>query len=194
MPGHAPNAGGLGSIPGQGTRSHMLQLKILHSATKTGCSQINTLKKKNQSLSLTGHISSTQQPHMAGDHHIGCCRQRTCPSFQKVLSDGPIEKIMSGDTDPFPPHPLPVCRAEYRHSMHTWLFFSFWSKILCSIFRSFLVSGFFSFLDRGGALVFFFFFPGRTRALLASTPFNVSLSEKICSPDPQPWRLDSEDA
>ncbi|TEA40834.1 hypothetical protein DBR06_SOUSAS19710043, partial [Sousa chinensis] len=38
---HAPNAGGLGSIPGQGTRSpmpqlrvHMLQLKILHTATK----------------------------------------------------------------------------------------------------------------------------------------------------------------
>ena len=25
---HAPNAGGLGSIPGQGTRSHMLQLSV----------------------------------------------------------------------------------------------------------------------------------------------------------------------
>ena len=25
---HAPNAGGLGSIPGQGTRSHMLQLRV----------------------------------------------------------------------------------------------------------------------------------------------------------------------
>ena len=24
----APNAGGLGSIPGQGTRSHMLQLRV----------------------------------------------------------------------------------------------------------------------------------------------------------------------
>ena len=38
---HAPNAGGPGSIPGQGARSHMpqvrvcmLQLKILHAATK----------------------------------------------------------------------------------------------------------------------------------------------------------------
>ena len=33
---HAPNAGGLGSFPGQGTinRSHMPQLKILHAATK----------------------------------------------------------------------------------------------------------------------------------------------------------------
>ena len=27
---HAPNAGELGLIPGQGTRSHMLQLKSLH--------------------------------------------------------------------------------------------------------------------------------------------------------------------
>ena len=45
---HAPNARGLGSIPGQGTRSRMLQLKILHVATriqgattKTQGSQIN---------------------------------------------------------------------------------------------------------------------------------------------------------
>ncbi|TEA39679.1 hypothetical protein DBR06_SOUSAS3410146, partial [Sousa chinensis] len=30
----APNAGGLGSIPGQGTRSHVPQLKLLHAATK----------------------------------------------------------------------------------------------------------------------------------------------------------------
>ena len=32
---HAPNAGGLGSIPGRGTRSHM------HAATKTWHSQIS---------------------------------------------------------------------------------------------------------------------------------------------------------
>ena len=45
---HAPNAGGPGSIPGQGTRSHVLQLKISRAATKvpraateTQCSQIN---------------------------------------------------------------------------------------------------------------------------------------------------------
>ena len=37
----APNAGGLGSIPGQETRCPMLQLKIPHSAAKTWCSQIN---------------------------------------------------------------------------------------------------------------------------------------------------------
>ena len=43
-----PNAGGPGLIPGQGTRSHMLQLrvhmlrlKILHAATKNWYSQIN---------------------------------------------------------------------------------------------------------------------------------------------------------
>ena len=38
----APNAGDLGSIPGQG--SHMLQLKILHDTT--WCSQINKFKKR----------------------------------------------------------------------------------------------------------------------------------------------------
>ena len=57
----APNAGGLGSTPGQGTRSHMLQCrsKIPCATTKTLCSQINknfkiiqkilrTLKNANQ--------------------------------------------------------------------------------------------------------------------------------------------------
>ena len=33
--------GGPGLIPGQGTRFHMLQLKIMHASTKTQCSQIN---------------------------------------------------------------------------------------------------------------------------------------------------------
>ena len=56
---HAANAGGLGSIPGQGTRSHMLQLrvhmpqlKIPHTTTKTWHSQIsNFFKKDNQQTS-----------------------------------------------------------------------------------------------------------------------------------------------
>ena len=39
-----PNTGGPGSIPGQGTRFHVLQLKILNVATKTRHSQIK--KKK----------------------------------------------------------------------------------------------------------------------------------------------------
>ena len=38
---HAPNAAGPGLIPGQGTRSYMLQLKTLHAATKTQCGQIS---------------------------------------------------------------------------------------------------------------------------------------------------------
>ena len=47
-----PNAEGLGSIPGQGTRSHMTQLrvcmsqpKILSTMTKTHYSQINNKQK-----------------------------------------------------------------------------------------------------------------------------------------------------
>ena len=38
--------GAQGSIPIQGTRSHMLQLKILNAATKTWLSQINYFLKK----------------------------------------------------------------------------------------------------------------------------------------------------
>ena len=43
----APNAGGPGSVPGQGTRSHMLQRrsKIPHATTKTQCSQISKYLK-----------------------------------------------------------------------------------------------------------------------------------------------------
>ena len=72
---HAANAGGLGSIPGQGTRSHMLQLrvhmpqlKIPHAAmktknptTKTLHSQINTnkkLKKKNRANSISRSLTT----------------------------------------------------------------------------------------------------------------------------------------
>ena len=36
--------GGWCSIPGQGARSHMLQLKIPNAAAKIACSQINFLK------------------------------------------------------------------------------------------------------------------------------------------------------
>ena len=37
---HAPNAAGWGLIPGQGNRSHLLQLKIPHAPTRTQDSQI----------------------------------------------------------------------------------------------------------------------------------------------------------
>ena len=36
-----PNTGGLGSIPGQKTRSYRPQLKISHATAKIRCSQIN---------------------------------------------------------------------------------------------------------------------------------------------------------
>ena len=38
---HTPNVEGQGSIPGQGTRSYMPQLKILHASTKMQHSQTN---------------------------------------------------------------------------------------------------------------------------------------------------------
>ena len=41
----APKARGLGWIPGQGTRSHMLQLKFVHAAANSQRSQIKSLKK-----------------------------------------------------------------------------------------------------------------------------------------------------
>ena len=43
-----PSAGDPGSIPNQGIRSHMLQLKILHATRKTGSSQINRYFKKRE--------------------------------------------------------------------------------------------------------------------------------------------------
>ena len=57
---HTPNAGDQGSIPGQGTRSHMLQLrarmpqlKTPQAATKTRHSQINNFFFfKTKSLSM----------------------------------------------------------------------------------------------------------------------------------------------
>ena len=48
---HSPNAGGQGSIPHQGTRSHTPQVKILNATTKIRRSQINkyfSIKKLSQ--------------------------------------------------------------------------------------------------------------------------------------------------
>ena len=64
---HALNARVLGLIPGQGTRSHRVQLRVLmlqpkipHSATKTQCSQINKQKYtiKKEVYHLTGDLHS----------------------------------------------------------------------------------------------------------------------------------------
>ena len=44
---HAPNAGSLSSITGEGTRFHIQQLKVVNAATKMQSSQIdNFLNKK----------------------------------------------------------------------------------------------------------------------------------------------------
>ena len=51
----ALNAGGLGSIPGQGTETHMPQLKIPHASAKTWHSQINNFLKI---IIITAHIYS----------------------------------------------------------------------------------------------------------------------------------------
>ena len=45
----SPNAGGSGSIPCQGTRSHMLRLNILHATTKTWYSKMLCYAKSLQS-------------------------------------------------------------------------------------------------------------------------------------------------
>ena len=50
----APSAGGPGSIPGQGTRSHMPQLKIPHAATKTQHNQYLKKKKKKERKEMPG--------------------------------------------------------------------------------------------------------------------------------------------
>ena len=47
---HAPNARGLGTIPGQDARSHMPQVKSLYAVNKTQCSQINKYIKKINTL------------------------------------------------------------------------------------------------------------------------------------------------
>ena len=47
-----PNAGGLGSIPGQENRSQMPLLRSLHTSMKTQCSQIINIKKKKKKKAL----------------------------------------------------------------------------------------------------------------------------------------------
>ena len=54
-----PVQGAQGSVPGQGIRSHMLQLKIPHAAMKTQCNQINILNGKKKKEFFT--VLCTQQ-------------------------------------------------------------------------------------------------------------------------------------
>ena len=57
---YAPSARDPGSIPGQGTRSHMPQLKIPRAATKTWCSEINKeiYFYRNQ-IFISGHLQES---------------------------------------------------------------------------------------------------------------------------------------
>ena len=55
-----PNAGGSGSMPGQGTRSHILQLKILYATTKAWHRQ------KKRFASLTAFLQLTAECHLPG--------------------------------------------------------------------------------------------------------------------------------
>ena len=54
---HSPNAGGQGSIPGQGTRPHMPQLEIPHAAAKNWSSQINKYLKRKKKKSFYDKMS-----------------------------------------------------------------------------------------------------------------------------------------
>ena len=75
------NGGSLGLIPGQGTRSHMvqlricmLQLKILHAATKTWCSQIG----KGKSLSHIRLFVTPLTVAYQASQSMGFSRQEYC--------------------------------------------------------------------------------------------------------------------
>ena len=66
----APNAGGPSLIPGQGTRSHMLQLKILWVTTKTWRSQKKFFLM--QIEGFTGGSVVKNPPANAGDTDLIC--------------------------------------------------------------------------------------------------------------------------
>ena len=70
---HAPNAGGLGSIPGQGTRSHMPQVlvKCSHAATKETmcCNQDPAQSINNKYLERKNCLLSRSRGQKCGCGH-----------------------------------------------------------------------------------------------------------------------------
>ena len=77
----APNTGGLGLIPGQGIRSHMQQLKILHAATETHCRKINKnkyIKKKKESACNLGDPGSIPGSGRSSGEGNGNLLQYSC--------------------------------------------------------------------------------------------------------------------
>ena len=82
----APNAGGLGSILSQGTRSHILRLKILCAATKTLCSQINIKKRKEEEKRMGQIVTPVlyMSPIVLHSSH------HTTLFFSSIHVDGPL--------------------------------------------------------------------------------------------------------
>ena len=69
----APNAGGCGLIPGQGTRSHIPQLEI-SCATMKGCwTQINKILKKKKKTSMVS-LSLAHFPLPQSPDHLNASR------------------------------------------------------------------------------------------------------------------------
>ena len=66
-----PNAEALSSIPGQGTRSHMQQLKILYAATETRRRQVNknTKRLSDPTIGHTPEKITIQKTHMYPNVH-----------------------------------------------------------------------------------------------------------------------------
>ena len=95
---HTPNAGGPESIPGLGTRSHMLQLKILHATTKTTVQDWNIMvvKRKKNVINLS-LLDKQIQSFTSGNGSGGLCSlsssTRELPSFQRDLSSSLLLSI-----------------------------------------------------------------------------------------------------
>ena len=66
---HAPNEGGPGSISGQGTRSHMPQLKILLATTTTQLSQVINIKT-NRKQNSEAHSRVTERKFLDMDFGV----------------------------------------------------------------------------------------------------------------------------
>ena len=93
---HTPNAGGLCSIPGQGTKSHMPQLKIPQVAPKTWCSKINkyffNFTKGQSTLSSQNHFWISQP---SSNEHLKV-QPHPCWATSWFLLDVICEAILLG--------------------------------------------------------------------------------------------------
>ena len=78
---HAPNAGDSGSIPGQGTRARMMQLKIPHAATKISRTATKTQhgQKKKKKKYIYIYI------YLLSDSFCCCCCYLLFPFFFNIF-------------------------------------------------------------------------------------------------------------